>query len=1178
MTGEKMRLFLRTGVRRGAGSVKAGLLAAGVIVAGLPCLAASYTNSATGNWDADASWTGSKPAAGGASDAVIVFNPPGVDVSTNNLSGTFSLSRLEFASGRVTLAGGALGFSAGGLVTNASGSPALIRNAVTLSGETTFGGAAAVTNAGIISGVGSIVKTGAGALVLTTNNTYTGATTVSGGQLTIVTATTVTSMQSTNFTVQGGATMRVLSGAPNAWSTPDKSVFNVQSNGTLTIDVPTIHCGFLTAENGATVNGTAACMSLHATNTASSGVASLGGVAVKKLILEPYNAVNPSQTVRYDGSGSGLSVGTDSGTPFSWRVGSGSTGRMTYRLDVADSPSAAVDMLVPFLNLRPSSGGFTCVKQGGGALQINGMDWTSAPTPNAPFACFVSGGTLVLNTSAANALGVNFSGVTVDSGATLQVGAGSTSGAVYVSVTNNGTLAFNRSDAVTFTNLVTGSGAVVQMGPGALTLSGANQYSGGTVVSGGTLLVAGSGAPTGSGAVTVTGGTLGGSGTVSGTVAAGAGCALMPGGSNAVGTLTLANAGADALTLNGSRVLVDLSNVAGTCDQIAVSGGLVLNGASTLALSFPSGTPPAGVYTLMTYASKSGAGTLALNTRYPNATLTVGETSVTLTVVGSGITYLKWNGNVSGTWDTTSANWLKDGAASVYSEGDAVIFDDSASGNFSVGGGAVSPATVTFNNSAGGSASNYTVSASIGGGGTALFALGSGTVTLSGVNTYSGGTTLGGGTLTVSAYTNLPTEGGLVFSGGSLRVLGTSITSLNPYTVNWDSFNGGLNIGSSANTFTVTNAIGGPGSLSKTGAGVLALTAANSYVGGTAVGGGIVRISASEALGSGAVSMAVGSELDLLGGLSVSNAITVYGVGFVNSAGSLQSANGSFNTWSGPVTLGENQARLGAVGGTLQVTGVIGSGSNKFDLVVRNPNEAGGTLLLANNNTWQGNTWIRCGTIKLGVSDALPVTTVLQLGLNAAQTGVTNSTFDLAGFSQRVAGLTDVGTDNLHVVTNSASAVATLTVSNTTACAYAGSLAGNLNLVKIGSGIQTLSGASDCGGSVVVSNGTLAVGSAGSLGLSCTNIVVAGGTLALSNSACLANAACVRIADGGGAKVSLAAGVNEAVGTLFFGDKRKAGGTYGGTGSGADVIDPEHFAGTGILSVLYGGGTLITVR
>ena len=77
----------------------------------------------------------------------------------------------------------------------------------------------------------------------------------------------------------------------------------------------------------------------------------------------------------------------------------------------------------------------------------------------------------------------------------------------------------------------------------------------------------------------------------------------------------------------------------------------------------------------------------------------------------------------------------------------------------------------------------------------------------------------------------------------------------------------------------------------------------------------------------------------------------------------------------------------------------------------------------------------------------------------------------------------------------------------------------------------------------------------------------------------IADIAAVRIANGGGAKVNLAAGVNEAVGALFFGNSQKSAGTYGATGSGAGVINDEHFSGSGILTVLHGkGGMLIGLR
>jgi outer membrane autotransporter protein len=92
-----------------------------------------------------------------------------------------------------------------------------------------------------------------------------------------------------------------------------------------------------------------------------------------------------------------------------------------------------------------------------------------------------------------------YTGGTTISAGTLQLGNGGTSGAITGNVADSGTLAFNRSDAVTFAGVISGSGAVRQIGTGSTTLTGVNVYSGGTVVSGGTLV--GSATSFGSGAI-----------------------------------------------------------------------------------------------------------------------------------------------------------------------------------------------------------------------------------------------------------------------------------------------------------------------------------------------------------------------------------------------------------------------------------------------------------------------------------------------------------------------------------------------------------------------------------------------------------------------------------------------------------------------------------------------------
>ena len=78
---------------------------------------------------------------------------------------------------------------------------------------------------------------------------------------------------------------------------------------------------------------------------------------------------------------------------------------------------------------------------------------------------------------------------------TLQIGSGGTTGSLATgsAITNNATLAFNRSNPVTegtdFASVIGGSGGVTQAGSGTLILSGANTYAGKTRINNGTLSV-----------------------------------------------------------------------------------------------------------------------------------------------------------------------------------------------------------------------------------------------------------------------------------------------------------------------------------------------------------------------------------------------------------------------------------------------------------------------------------------------------------------------------------------------------------------------------------------------------------------------------------------------------------------------------------------------------------------
>ena len=336
-------------------------------------------------------------------------------------------------------------------------------------------------------------------------------------------------------------------------------------------------------------------------------------------------------------------------------------------------------------------------------------------------------------------------------------------------------------------NQLVGANTLTKTGGYSLIISAdsSSTFSGDINVTAGTLQLNSPAALHANSDVTVTNGaTLLSDGTINGTVTA-TECFLSPGASaGAIGTLTLANNSASALTLNRSGILSDLPASGTTCDLIAITGNLVLNGMNTIYPNAPGGAA-AGTYTLMTYAAKTGSGSIVFpngSTTMGNLTLTAGATSLTLTVAAGGINASIWKGTVDGNWDTATLNWTRNGAASqAYVEGDDVTIEDTATATTLTNAVSVSPASVTVNNST----KNFTVSATIGGSGP-VTKLGSGTLTLSGTNTYTGGTVISEGTLSISKDENLgATNGTLTINGATVALTATTwLTNSRPVVLN----------------------------------------------------------------------------------------------------------------------------------------------------------------------------------------------------------------------------------------------------------------------------------------------------------------------------------------------------------------------------------------------------------
>ena len=344
-------------------------------------------------------------------------------------------------------------------------------------------------------------------------------------------------------------------------------------------------------------------------------------------------------------------------------------------------------------------------------------------------------GTLVLT-------GANtYTGGTTISGGSLQIGNGGTAGSVAGDITDNAKLTFNRSDSITFSGNVSGTGSLTQLGSGTLVLTGSSGYTGGTTISAGTLEIGQSGAITG-GVVdngdfildqydgfTINGPISGSGGiTQSGTgeVFLAAACSYM-----------------GSTTMSSGTITTGPSNTLPTTTSLTMSGGN-LNVSSN---------------TTETVASLSGSGgSITLN---PNSQFVVNQS--TSTVFGGYIVDTDGTGKLvlqgTGTLALTSSSNSYGGGTTI-SGGTLQIGDGGTTG--SITGNITDNATLAFDRS-----DSPTISSIISGSG-GLAENGSGVVTLTSSNTYTGNTTINAGVLVAGVTNALPTTTNLIMNSGYL--------------------------------------------------------------------------------------------------------------------------------------------------------------------------------------------------------------------------------------------------------------------------------------------------------------------------------------------------------------------------------------------------------------------------
>ena len=714
-------------------------------------------------------------------------------------AGTLTLSGNNAHSGGTTISAGALNighanalgvglFTTGaGTFDNSSGGSLTVTNPVNFNGNPTFTGSQPLTiNAtGMLSGAATrtltvsastltlggalgedaagrnLTKAGAGTLVLSAANVYSGISTISAGTLQIgaggTSGSVVGNITDNSALVFNRSDDFSYSGVISGTGTLDK-----QGAGALTLSGVNTFSGASTISAGTLKMGDAAALGTTAGNTtvASGGVLDLNGQAVgaEPVVLNGHGISGAGALINGSGTAASLS-GTIS---LNTASAVGGANQVTLSGVISGGQLTKVGSGTTILSGNNTFTGDSLVSNG--VLRIthaNGLGTTAGSN------IVVSGAAVEISggISSAERMAINGTGISANGALRSISGANTFSGDIALGAASSVGV---DADSLAMSGIISGAFSLTKVGSGLLTLSTANTFSDGLVIQDGRVNSSGNAASLGAGSVTLghTSGSADAHLSFSGSGRTHANNLTVASGSSGVSTIT--NTANVSISLSGTVTVnktVKLSAVGGSSSQINFSGGL----AGSAAINVD--TDPGFIQ--FSADNSSYSGTVTLN----SGTLRVAHGSA----LTSANTVSMVSGSTMDVRNTVTVGYLTGtGTVTKGTAGSITLTLSPASGT-TVFAGAIEngSGTIALTKSGSGSTQALTGASSYSGATTvsAGTLIQNGTNTSSSVSVSSGATLMGGGSVAGLTVTGTVRPGNDAATIGRLAV--TSLTMNN---------------------------------------------------------------------------------------------------------------------------------------------------------------------------------------------------------------------------------------------------------------------------------------------------------------------------------------------------------------------------------------------------------------